>query len=82
MLSEQRYEIIDQHTQTHDDVLSYMMGKHLVQGIAYFCLLENRRPMSTSEMSRFLRLSDSLYIDRFNEAVTTLVQSGFIREVK
>ncbi len=78
---EAKYEIVEQDGERRDEILSYMMFKHLMQGVAYFCLVEGRKPMSPSEMTEFCRLKDPAYTEKFNQAVAELVEKGFLREV-
>ena len=75
-----KYEIVEQNAEAREELLSLIMGKHLVQGIAYFCLVESHKPMSPDEMTEFLGLSDVSHTERFNEAVADLVAKGFIRK--
>jgi predicted transcriptional regulator len=75
-----KYEIVEKDERERDRLLSLIMGKHLVQGIAYFCLVESHKPMSPAEMTEFLGLSDTSHTERFNEAVADLVTKGLIRK--
>ncbi len=80
-MTAKRYEIIEQDKQIRDHTMAMMMGRHLVQGIAYFCLVEADKPMSPADMTKFLRLSDQSYTESFNQAVLDLVAKGLIKEI-
>lgn len=78
---ETKYEIVEEDTEIRDDILSDIMPRHLVEGIAYFCLVESGEAMSPTDMTDFLGVSDSWYTERFSEAVKRLIEKGLIREV-
>jgi hypothetical protein len=80
-LLETKYEIIEEDTEIRDEILSNIMPRHIVEGIAYFCLVESGEAMSPTEMTKFLGVSNSWYTERFSEAVKRLVDKGLIREV-
>lgn len=80
-LNEIKYDIIEKNKKIRDQTLSLMMGKHLVQGIAYFCLIESGQPMSPRDMTQFLKLSDKSYINSFNQAVLDLVEKGLVQAI-
>lgn len=79
---EAKYQIVEKDAETRDDILSHIMPKHLIQGIAYFCLVESGNPMSPADMTDFLGVSNLWYTERFEEAVNKLVEQGLIKEVK
>jgi hypothetical protein len=79
-LAETKYEIVEKDGEAQDEILSHMMPRHLIQGIAYFCLVESGNAMSPNDMTEFLGVSDSWYTERFEEAVNRLVEKGLIRE--
>ena len=80
-MTEKRYEIVEQDKQVRDQTMSMMMGKHLVQGIAYFCLVEAGKPMSPTDMTNFLQLKDQSYTESFKQAILDLVAKGLVREI-
>ena len=78
-MQEVKYEIIEPDRQIRDQILSLIMGKYLVQGIAYFCLVEAGKPMSPYDITQFLRLSDQSYTQSINMAVGELVKQGLVK---
>ena len=80
-MQEVKYEITEQDLHIRDQILSLIMGKHLVQGITYFCLVESGKPMSPYDITRFLKLSDQSYTYSINEAVGELVKQGLVKPI-
>ncbi|MEE8470301.1 MAG: hypothetical protein V3S51_03125 [Dehalococcoidia bacterium] len=80
-MAETRYEIVEEDKEARDELLSEIMPRHLLEGIAYFCMVESGEPMSPADMTDFLGVSDSWYTERFSEAVRKLIGKGLIREV-
>ena len=76
-----RYEIVECDTNAREEILSQVIGQHLMQGIAYFCLLESGKPMYPKDMTEFLGLTDSGFTERFCEAVVDLAERGLVRGV-
>lgn len=75
-----RYEIIETNENLRDEIMSRIMSEHLMQGIAYFCLIESQRSSSPEEMTTFMGLSDVSFTERFCEAVVDLEEKGLIRK--
>ena len=80
-MAETKYEITERDHEVRDEILSHMMPRHLIQGIAYFCLVESGNPMSPADMTEFLGVSDAWYTERFEDAVNRLVEKGLIKKV-
>jgi len=80
-LQEVKYEITEQDQQIRDQILSLIMGRHLVQGIAYFCLVESGKPMSPYDITRFLKLSNQSYTCSISKAVGELVKQGLVKSI-
>lgn len=77
---EARYEIVEQDQEARDEILSYVMVRHLLQGVAYFCLVDSRRAMSPTEIREYLGLREPAYADKFNEALEALLGKGLVRQ--
>ncbi len=75
-----RYEIADNGA-PREDVLTNVISQNLMQGIAYFCLLESGIPMYPGDMTEFLGLTDKAFTERFCEAMVDLAERGLVRIV-
>ncbi len=75
-----KYELVEQDHEKRDEILSYMMFQHLMQGVAYFCLVESHHPMSTEDMMDYCRMKDPAFTEKFDEAVCELVEKGLVRQ--
>lgn len=80
-MSGPKFELVEEDAEARDELLSFIMVRHLMQGVAYFCMVESGRPMSPADMTAFLGVSDSWYTQKFEEAVQELVKKGLVREV-
>ncbi len=76
-----KYEVIEKNEDLRDDILSLVMTEHLMQGIAYFCMMESGESVRPDEMTTFLGLSDVAFTERFYEAVVDLEAKGLVRKV-
>lgn len=79
-MTETKYEILETDEEAQDEILSQIMPSHLIQGIAYFCLVESGNAMSPADMTEFLGVSDSWYTERFEDAVERLLDKGLIKK--
>jgi hypothetical protein len=79
-LAETKYDIVETDAEAQDEILSQIMPSHLIQGIAYFCLVESGNAMSPADMTEFLGVSDSWYTERFEDAVERLIEKGLIKQ--
>ncbi len=75
-----KYEITEMNENIWDDIMSRVMSEHLMQGIAYFCLMESQRSAGPEDMTTFMGLSDITFTERFCEAVVDLEEKGLIRK--
>lgn len=70
------YEIVEENMGAQIKILSGL-GEHPIQGIAYLLMMASG-PMSASDITGFLSLSDAWFIGKFDTAVQELAQKGLI----
>ena len=73
-----RYEVAEKDKKTQDEILSTLVQQP-AQGVAYMLMMAGE-PLSATDITEFLSLSDAWLADRFNEAVAQLSERGLIRE--
>jgi len=75
---EPEYEVVEKDRIAQERVLSGLVDTPL-QGVVYLFLMSGG-PMSATEITGFLMLSDTWFINKFNEAVSELSKKGLITE--
>ena len=75
-----KYEIVEQDKRARERILSSLVDSP-TDGIAFLFLMAGE-PMSPSEITEFLCLSDAWYVSKFHDAFRVLAEKGLIREVE
>ncbi len=73
-----RYKIVERDKETQDAILSTLVQQP-TQGVAYMFMMTGE-PLSVTDITSFLSLSDGWLTGKFNEAVSHLSDRGLIAE--
>jgi hypothetical protein len=74
-----RYEIVEKDRHAQDAILSTLV-REPTHGVAYMFMMTGE-PLSATDITAFLSLSDAWLTNRFNDAVGQLCERGLIRVV-
>ena len=79
-MSERRYEVVEKDKDAQYRVLNGLVSSP-AHGTIYMLLMSGE-PLSTTDITSFLTLSDRLFTDQFQRAVVQLEADGLIRALE
>ena len=79
-MAEIRYEIVEKDKDAQEAILSTLV-REPTHGVAYMFMMTGE-PLSATDITEFLSVSDAWLSGRFNDAVSELCHRGLIREIE